>query len=70
MGIVDRSLATLRRHPIVGTAHDGDEHLHRLTFGPRELGQVMSDGATNPIVCRELDAAIRAALGASTTPLP
>jgi pimeloyl-ACP methyl ester carboxylesterase len=63
MDRIDRMLASLRRHPIVGTAYDGDGHLRHLTFGPGELGQVMSDGATNPVVYRELDAAVRAALG-------
>jgi pimeloyl-ACP methyl ester carboxylesterase len=63
MDRIQAMLDTLRAHPIVGDAYDGDGVLHHLTFGPGELGQVMSDGATNPVVYRELDAAIRAALG-------
>lgn len=63
-------LTAVRKTPISGDAPDGGGVIRHVTIDPGTVGQLMADAATNPTIYRELDAAIRAALGGSRYTLP
>ena len=62
-------LDAVRRNPISGSTRDADNSSARITVGPGALGDLVSDAGTDPIVYRELDASVRAALAGDNAPL-
>ena len=62
-------LARLRLGPIGGTTRDSDGTRVRLRFGIRALVDMVQDAASDPVIYRELDASVRAALAGDDAPL-
>ncbi len=62
-------LERLRRQPISGRTRDADGSPLRVRFGVREIADMVQDAGSEPIIYRELDAAVRAALAGDKAPL-
>ena len=63
-------LNVVRRTPISGSAPGSDGAFHDVTIDPGTVAQLMADAATDQTIYRDLDAAIRAALGKDHDSLP
>jgi pimeloyl-ACP methyl ester carboxylesterase len=62
-------LDLVRRAPISGSTRDADNSKARATIGPGTLVDLVSDAGPDPVVYRELDAAVRSALAGDRVPL-
>src|SRR3954468_18696843 len=62
-------LAGVRRPPTSGSTRDADDSKARVTIGPGALVDLVSDAGPDPVVYRELDAAVRAAPAGDRVPL-
>jgi pimeloyl-ACP methyl ester carboxylesterase len=62
-------LAQVRREPIRGRARDADSSLLNVRVTPRALSDLVQDSASDPVILRELDASVRAALAGDNVPL-
>ena len=62
-------VARLRQGPIGGVTRDSDGSRVRLRFGIRALVDMVQDAASDPVIYRELDASVRAALAGDDAPL-
>ncbi|MEA2331691.1 MAG: hypothetical protein QOH58_1829 [Thermoleophilaceae bacterium] len=62
-------LARLRERPIAGRTRDSDGSRVRVSVEVRAVADMVQDAASEPIVYRELDAAVRAALAGDDAPL-
>lgn len=62
-------LARVRRAPLSGTVPDLGGHRTRAVVDPRRLADLVQDAGSEPLVLRDLDATVRAALGGEPAPL-
>jgi pimeloyl-ACP methyl ester carboxylesterase len=62
-------LDVVRHQPMAGTTRDAYNSKARVTIGPGTLVDLVSDAGTDPVVYRELDASVRAALAGDPAPL-
>jgi pimeloyl-ACP methyl ester carboxylesterase len=62
-------LTQVREEPIRGRTRDADGSALRVRVGPRELVDLVQDSASDPVILRELDASVRAALAGDDVPL-
>ena len=62
-------LERLRERPISGRTRDADGSRLRVRFGVRTIVDLVQDAASEPIIYRELDASVRAALAGEQAPL-
>jgi pimeloyl-ACP methyl ester carboxylesterase len=62
-------LAQVRDEPIRGRTRDADGSALTVRVGPRELVDLVQDSASDPVILRELDASVRAALADDAVPL-
>lgn len=62
-------LARLRRRAIAGRTHAADGAPARATVDVRTMADLVQDAASDPVIYRELDASVRAALAGDTVPL-
>ena len=62
-------LAVLRRHPLSGPTRDADGSAMRARVGVRQLVDMVQDAGSDPVIYRELDASVRAALAGDSAPL-
>jgi pimeloyl-ACP methyl ester carboxylesterase len=62
-------LDQVRARPIAGATRDADGSVRNITAGPRALADLAQDSGYDPIVLRELDPSVRAALAGDTAPL-
>ena len=62
-------LAQVRDEPIRGRARDADSSLLKVRVTPRALSDLVQDSASDPVILRELDASVRAALAGDNVPL-
>lgn len=62
-------LDRVRRAPIVGRTRDADDSAVTARVDVRALVDMVQDAASDPIVLRELDASVRAALAGDDVPL-
>ncbi|HEY1596104.1 MAG TPA: alpha/beta hydrolase, partial [Thermoleophilaceae bacterium] len=62
-------LAKLRQAPITGSARDSDGSRGHATVTPRTIVDLVQDAASDPVIYRELDPSVRAALAGDDTPL-
>ena len=62
-------LARLRQGAIAGRVLDGEGRRVRVRFGVRALVDLVQDAGSEPLIYRELDPAVRAALGGDEAPL-
>jgi pimeloyl-ACP methyl ester carboxylesterase len=62
-------LDVVRRAPIAGATRDADNSKARATVGPGTLVDLVQDAGPDPVIYRELDASVRAALAGDTVPL-
>ena len=68
-GRLAQLLDVLRQGPISGATRDADNAKTRVTIGPDALVDLVGDAGIDPVVYRELDAAVRAALAGDRVPL-
>ncbi len=69
---VDRLAALVERvraHPIAGSGRGVDGKAVAVRVTPRRLVDLVQDSGSDPVILRELDAAVRAALAGDDTPL-
>jgi pimeloyl-ACP methyl ester carboxylesterase len=64
-----RLLAVVRKHAISGVTRDAGGTPTDARVGPRQLVDLAQDAGSDPVVYRELDAAVRAALHGDRAPL-
>jgi pimeloyl-ACP methyl ester carboxylesterase len=62
-------LTRLRRAPILGTVRQPDGTGRRIEVTPRRLADLFQNGGSEPLVLRDFDASVRAALAGDDTPL-
>lgn len=62
-------LARVRAQPLSGRTRDADGSRLSVTVGPRQLADMVQDSASDPVILRELDASVRAALAGDPVPL-
>ncbi len=62
-------LQRVRVEPIRGRTRDADGTALRVTVDPRALSDLVQDSASDPVILRELDASVRAALAGDDVPL-
>jgi pimeloyl-ACP methyl ester carboxylesterase len=62
-------LASLRQAPITGRTRDADGTAVRARVTVRAVADMVQDSASDPVVLRELDASVRAALAGDPAPL-
>ena len=62
-------LAVLRRAPITGSTRDADGSKVRARVDARAIVDLVQDAGSDPVIYRELDASVRAALGGDAAPL-
>jgi pimeloyl-ACP methyl ester carboxylesterase len=62
-------VARVRQQPIEGDTRDADDSKAHVTVDVRALVDLVQDAGSDPIVYRELDASVRAALGGDPAPL-
>ena len=62
-------VARVRAHPIVGSGRPVAGKPVAVRVTPRRLVDLVQDSGSDPVILRELDAAVRAALAGDTTPL-
>src|SRR4051812_29070273 len=62
-------LAQVRNAPIAGATRDADNSKVQATVDVRALADLVQDAGSDPIVYRELDASVRAALAGDHAPL-
>jgi pimeloyl-ACP methyl ester carboxylesterase len=62
-------LARVRAAPIAGRTRDADGSRLEVTVTPRTLVDMAQDSASDPVILRELDASVRAALSGDAVPL-
>jgi hypothetical protein len=62
-------LARVREEPIRGRTRDADGSRLTVRVSPRELSDLVQDSASDPVILRELDASVRAALAGDEVPL-
>jgi pimeloyl-ACP methyl ester carboxylesterase len=62
-------LDALRRAPITGRTRDADGSAVRATVTVRAVADMVQDSASDPVILRELDASVRAALAGDPAPL-
>jgi pimeloyl-ACP methyl ester carboxylesterase len=62
-------LEVVRSQPIAGATRDSNNSKARATVGPGGLADLVSDAGPDPVVYRELDASVRAALAGDQVPL-
>lgn len=66
---LDRLLARVRTAPISGPTKDADGTSLRVRVDPRALSDLVQDSASDPVILRELDPAVTAALNGDKVPL-
>ena len=66
---LDQLLQRVRAAPIAGPAKDADGTPLRVTVDPRALSDLVQDSASDPLILRELDPAVTAALAGDDVPL-
>ncbi|MBE2317898.1 alpha/beta hydrolase [Solirubrobacter sp. CPCC 204708] len=69
VGRLGALLARVRAAPIRGGTDDSDGAPLDVTVDPRALSDLVQDAANDPLIYRELDAALRAALAGDDVPL-
>ncbi len=62
-------LARVRLAPIAGATRDADGARITARVDPRTLVDMVQDAASDPVIYRELDASVRAALAGDTVPI-
>ena len=62
-------LARVRAAPISGTTRLAGGRRVRQTVGPRQLADLVQDAGSDPVILRESDASVRAALAGDDVPL-
>jgi pimeloyl-ACP methyl ester carboxylesterase len=62
-------VAQLRKAPITGKTRDSDASRVRARVDVRALVDMVQDAGSDPVIYRELDASVRAALAGDNTPL-
>jgi pimeloyl-ACP methyl ester carboxylesterase len=63
-------LARVRSHALAGSTRDADTSpLKRVRVDPRALADLVQDSGSDPVILRELDASVRAALAGDDVPL-
>ena len=62
-------LERLRRRPISSRVRRADGRSRRVRFGVHALADVVQDAGSEPLIYRELDASVRAALAGDSAPL-
>jgi pimeloyl-ACP methyl ester carboxylesterase len=62
-------LARVRARPLSGRTKDADGSSLEVRVDPRALADMVQDSASDPVVLRELDASVRAALAGDDVPL-
>jgi pimeloyl-ACP methyl ester carboxylesterase len=62
-------LARVRERPVAGRTLDADGAPLRVRLTPRALSDLVQDSASDPVILRELDASMTAALAGDTVPL-
>ena len=62
-------LERLRRQPMTGRTRDADGSRLRVRVSVREIADMVQDAGSEPLIYRELDAAVRAALAGDEAPL-
>ena len=62
-------LDVLRRSPITGSTRDADGSTVKATVDVRAVVDLVQDAGSDPVIYRELDASVRAALGGDDVPL-
>jgi pimeloyl-ACP methyl ester carboxylesterase len=62
-------LDALRQAPITGRTRDADGSAVRATVTVRAVADMVQDSASDPVILRELDASVRAALAGDQAPL-
>ena len=62
-------LTRVRRAPITGRTRDVDGSRLDVRVDPRALVDLVQDAASDPVIARELDASVTAALGSDDVPL-
>jgi pimeloyl-ACP methyl ester carboxylesterase len=62
-------LTLVRDEPIRGRTRDADGSALQVRVSPRELSDLVQDSASDPVILRELDASVRAALAGDNVPL-
>ncbi|MDA0183716.1 alpha/beta hydrolase [Solirubrobacter phytolaccae] len=66
---LDQLLQRVRITPISGATKDSDGTPLRVRVDPRTLSDLVQDSASDPLILRELDASVRAALSGDSAPL-
>ena len=62
-------LARVRTTPLTGRTRDSDGSRLDVRVDPRALTDLVQDSASDPVILRELDASVRAALAGDAVPL-
>ncbi len=62
-------LAAVRARPVAGATRDADGSALRVRVDPRALADMVQDAGSDPVILRELDGAVQAALAGDRVPL-
>jgi pimeloyl-ACP methyl ester carboxylesterase len=68
VGRLSALLARVRATPLTGATRDADESVLAVRVDPRGLAEMVQDSGSDPVILRELDASVRAALAGDEVP--